>query len=88
MDDNKKHIRDYLSDSYRDKIEALRRKHPSTITEADRAEIRALRTYFHPHELQALGVEDEPAAEQAPEAPEPPKPARRAKRAAEPEPEE
>lgn len=48
-----------MDQQYHDKIEELRKKHPSSITEADRAEIRSLRSYFHEHELVAFGIEPE-----------------------------
>ena len=72
-----------MDQHYHDKVEQLRKKHPSSITEHDRAEIRALRAYFHPHELASFGIKEEAAPEASDEAPvstpEVPKPANRSK---------
>ena len=44
-----------------EKLEELRKKDPSSLTEADRAFLTARRSYLHAHELAAFGIEADAA---------------------------
>jgi hypothetical protein len=66
-----------MSDTFMEKLEELRKKHPSELTEPDRAFLRSRSSYLQEHEIEALGLnqpkeealipEDEPMNEPAPE---------------------
>jgi hypothetical protein len=51
-----------MEEAYKAKLAELRKKDPSALSDADRAELHALRSYLHPHEKIAFGLE-EPAEE-------------------------
>jgi hypothetical protein len=59
-----------MSETFEEKLEELRKKHPGSITEPDRAFLTARRSYLQPHELEAFGIGEpttEPQAEAEPE---------------------
>jgi hypothetical protein len=45
-----------MEDSDKTKLDELRKKHPGSLTESDRAFLTARRSYLQPHELQAFGI--------------------------------
>jgi hypothetical protein len=78
-----------MSETFEEKLEELRKKHPGSLTEADRAFLMARRSYLQPHEWTAFGLTETQPAEAEPEEDElipeteegnePPKPAKRSK---------
>jgi hypothetical protein len=42
-----------------DRLEELRKKHPGSLTDADREFLNARRSYLHDHEKVELGIADE-----------------------------
>jgi hypothetical protein len=73
-----------MSDTFEEKLAELRKKHPGSLTDADREFLHARRSYLLPHELISFGMaESAEEAEEEAAAETPAKPARRPKKTAE-----
>jgi hypothetical protein len=73
-----------MSETFQDKVNELRKKHPSELSEFDRSFLWARRSYLHEHELVSLGLsaptpQPEPEEDQVVPEDEPVKPAKKPK---------